>query len=613
MLLVDGLDEDQGVTGQPDAHSIAALLPAVPPENTRVIVAGRPDPPVPADVPPRHPLRDVNIVRPLDASPQARIIRDDAQRELGHLLEGGGLARQLLGLVTAAGGGLSCDDLAYLAESPRADVLRQIRGFSARSLQARVTATGERVYLLAHETLQATAEDLFGRDILPYRDRIHAWAERYKAAGWPEDTPGYLLVGYSKLLTGLRDRVRLVRLASDSRRHQQMARYTRSDFAALAEISAVQGLMAAGQDLTALTLVAIERERITSQNAAIPAQLMRVWVRLGQTEHALELVQSIPASYGRILGQVEFAAALAESDPDSAVRFAEQAEGVAFSLGSPEYQASALSQIAVAYARAGRWDRAQKTADALGDLGDRAAALAAVADAAAERDPARAARFAEQAEKLARLIPDYVSRASALAKVAVAFARAGQPDRVGATARSRGGGRLYAWEMADLAAMLASYNPDRAIHLADKAQGLLGSTPDPAAVMCEIGVALARAGRLDRAEGIARSLRNPKKRARVAAELAVAAARSRQWDRAKQMAGTLSDPEHQARVQAAIAMALMEAGQWSRAENVARTITDPFERAQALIRVAEKMATSAARGGAGEVPHRTRGFRARIA
>jgi len=197
VLLVDGLDEDQGVTGQPDAHSIAALLPAVPPENTRVIVAGRPDPPVPADVPPRHPLRDVNIVRPLDASPQARIIRDDAQRELGHLLEGGGLARQLLGLVTAAGGGLSCDDLAYLAESPRADVLRQIRGFSARSLQARVTATGERVYLLAHETLQATAEDLFGRDILPYRDRIHAWAERYKAAGWPEDIPGYLLVGYT--------------------------------------------------------------------------------------------------------------------------------------------------------------------------------------------------------------------------------------------------------------------------------------------------------------------------------------------------------------------------------------------------------------------------------
>jgi len=177
-------------------------------------------------------------------------------------------------------------------------------------------------------------------------------------------------------------------------------------------------------------------------------------------DQAEQLARTVPSYETRTSARAQVAVAFARAGQW------EQAEGVAFSLGSPEYQASALSQIAVAYARAGRWDRAQKTADALGDLGDRAAALAAVADAAAERDPARAARFAEQAEKLARLIPDYVSRASALAKVAVAFARAGQPDRVGATARSRGGGRLYAWEMADLAAMLASYNPDRAIHLA---------------------------------------------------------------------------------------------------------------------------------------------------
>ena len=56
VLVVDGLDEDRGVTTGPDAYSIAALLPARPPAGLRVIVAGRPDPPIPADVPDDHPL-----------------------------------------------------------------------------------------------------------------------------------------------------------------------------------------------------------------------------------------------------------------------------------------------------------------------------------------------------------------------------------------------------------------------------------------------------------------------------------------------------------------------------------------------------------------------------
>ena len=69
VLVVDGLDEDRGVTTGPDAYSIAALLPARPPAGLRVIVAGRPDPPVPADVPDDHPLRDPGIVRVLASVP----------------------------------------------------------------------------------------------------------------------------------------------------------------------------------------------------------------------------------------------------------------------------------------------------------------------------------------------------------------------------------------------------------------------------------------------------------------------------------------------------------------------------------------------------------------
>jgi hypothetical protein len=46
VLVVDGLDEDRGVTG-PGACSIAGLLPINPPDGARVVVAGRPDPPTP--------------------------------------------------------------------------------------------------------------------------------------------------------------------------------------------------------------------------------------------------------------------------------------------------------------------------------------------------------------------------------------------------------------------------------------------------------------------------------------------------------------------------------------------------------------------------------------
>ncbi len=71
ILLVDGLDEDHVA----DGHSIAALLPAPVPEGLRVIVAGRPHPPIPSDVPLRHPLRDQAIVRPLTVAREARTIR----------------------------------------------------------------------------------------------------------------------------------------------------------------------------------------------------------------------------------------------------------------------------------------------------------------------------------------------------------------------------------------------------------------------------------------------------------------------------------------------------------------------------------------------------------
>jgi hypothetical protein len=105
VLVVDGLDEDRGVTTGPGAHSIAALLPHDPPAGMRVIVAGRPNPPIPDDVESWHPLKDRRIVRALHASDYARDLKERAERELKQFLAGTPVQQSVLGLLTAARGG----------------------------------------------------------------------------------------------------------------------------------------------------------------------------------------------------------------------------------------------------------------------------------------------------------------------------------------------------------------------------------------------------------------------------------------------------------------------------------------------------------------------------
>ena len=139
VLVVDGLDEDCGVTIGPDAHSIAALLPVRPAAGMRIIVAGRPNPPVPADVSDEHPLHDPIIVRTLDPSPHAQMIKADAERELKRLLHGTPAEQDLLGLVTAAGGGLSGTDLGELTGWPAWQIEEHLHAVSGRTFNRRAS------------------------------------------------------------------------------------------------------------------------------------------------------------------------------------------------------------------------------------------------------------------------------------------------------------------------------------------------------------------------------------------------------------------------------------------------------------------------------------------
>ena len=146
LVVVDGLDEDTSAR-----TSIASLLPRRPPPEVRVVVASRPHPPLPDDVPGDHPLRNVRP-RPLARSPYARDLELQAKHELQELLAGSSLQQDVLGYITASGGGLTLPDLEQLTKRAPFELNSLLGSVFGRSVQSRsgtpgIHRAGERVYL----------------------------------------------------------------------------------------------------------------------------------------------------------------------------------------------------------------------------------------------------------------------------------------------------------------------------------------------------------------------------------------------------------------------------------------------------------------------------------
>jgi hypothetical protein len=198
VLVVDGLDEDRSVTTGPHGHSIASLLPGDPPAGMRIIVAGRPNPPIPDDVADWHPLRDPRIIRLLADSQHARDLQRLGQAELKRLLKGTPIQQDLVGLLTTARGGLSGPDLRELTGVSLVEIEDVLHTVSGRAFTSRLAQwspqTRPEVYLLGHEELHNAATHYLGEDnLVGYRDRVHAWADTYRVPTnggppWPATT-----------------------------------------------------------------------------------------------------------------------------------------------------------------------------------------------------------------------------------------------------------------------------------------------------------------------------------------------------------------------------------------------------------------------------------------
>ena len=220
--MVDGLDEDCGSLPGSGLPSIAACLPKRPPGSLRIIIVGRPDPPMPADVDADHPLRSCRI-RGLETSPHAAQVTQLAQRELDEVLatdqdRHDGLGYQVLGLVTACGGGLDRRDLQQLGPRRPSRSTGCCAACSGAPSPATPTRTPPRGCSCSPTKPCASRPPTVSARIpWPVRRALHTWADGYQHRGWLADTPAYLLHSYPRMLAAAGDLDRLTALATDSR------------------------------------------------------------------------------------------------------------------------------------------------------------------------------------------------------------------------------------------------------------------------------------------------------------------------------------------------------------------------------------------------------------
>jgi hypothetical protein len=524
VFVVDGLDEDRGETIGPEARSIAGLLPSVPPAGMRIVIAGRPNPPIPDDVPDFHPLRDKRIIRELGASEHARDLYRLSTAELKRLLRGTEVEQEVLGLITAAGGGLTTADLRALTGARLVLIEDVLHTAAGRTFDRRPsTLDGERpeLYLLGHEELQKAALHYLDEQLTGYRDRLLTWADSYRRpAGdrpaWPAETPEYLLTGYPRLLRYLDDAERLVELAADSVRHDRMLAITGGDAGALAEIRSGQDLLLdrPDPDLVGLARLAYHRAAVEARNDNLPTGLPAVWAMLGR-----------PA----------------------------RAEALARGITDPDRQAEALARVAGSAAAAGLDAEAERIAHGITALGWRVSALVEVARGVDDRTAFE--RLMANAEEAARGMADVESRGAALAQVARGAVDAGDAVRAGRIAESIDDPGVRARALRGLPRLLAGAGQE------ERALEVAAGLPEPqrAAEVIEVAVVAARDGRDEHAEGLVVSL-DDQDRAMIA--LAEAVAIRGAYARAERLAG------RRAEALARIAVAAAERGDREVAERL---------------------------------------------
>jgi hypothetical protein len=600
ILVVDGLDEER-TSVDSGRHSIAALLPSDPPEGLRVIIAGRPDPPIPDDVPLWHPMREVGIVHSLEPSGYARDIEVAARQELKRLLRGTPAEKGLLGFLVAARGSLSAGDLVELTGRAPWEIDETLRAVSGRFFTRRDSAwrpsNSPSLYLLCHEELYTAARKALGeQQIDEYGAQLNAWADRYRVLRWPSDTPEYLLRGYFRMLVATGDLDRVVQYGTDLKRHDRMLGLTGGDTAALGEVSVALKQIAAqdGPDLLAALHLARHRDYLLSRNIDIPAELPALWAAIGEPDRGEALARSIKNSSHRTTALTELARQVVHSGRgQQAQALISEAEITARSLANPAEGALSLAEVAVALAQFGdiehavdlAFEAAERPLSSSGwDL--QADMLARVADVLAE------AECGGQLDIVLNSIERKISwrRTSADASL-LPSSRKGVPDYYHFSLRNRDVSTLVIRQIAQAIA------DDAGDHSSSFDVRSIADPDERAFVLAEASLTLTRAGKREAArlalDAETASQVGSGCAGNVMVRVSSALANAHLGDRGAAVARSVANPWHKAQALAAVANALARAGDAERAiamateaEGVADSLVSVEDRARPMLSVA---------------------------
>lgn len=582
VLVVDGLDEDRTRTIDPLGQSIAAALPKKTPHGLRVIVASREDPGLPDDVAWDHPLRMPGVARRLRVSEAARDIAVHARVELRRLLHGPTLHRDLVGLLAAAVGGLTVDDLAALTGADRWVVDEALRGVAGRTLPSRPSRWSSQSegleFLLRHEELQNQAVRALGSTGLAhFHERIHQWAGRYQQSEWPPETPEYLLRGYHRLVFSSHDQARIVSLALDDARRKRLFEASGSGFAALGELQAAQDTVSAmpAPDWDAAVQLMLRHERLAEQSDRVDEALPRVWARLGEFARAESIARSFRSSPDLLRDAPQVGAMKMLATFLAQTRRPEQALRIATSITSPLDRAEALGWVAGALTEEGHVDKALEVAGSITDPARRSEGFARVAAALG------AAGLSDQAQEAATGAHRAATRITARSEQAGVLARV-------VDLLVEGGLTRQAQSLANLCRQFA-VSKEAGVWNADLFHAIR---------------ALAKAGLVDSALEVARSISFAEMNLRVMGELAEALVSAGRSDVALEVAasieaaaGEVTKSSTRAYALAAMVLVLGKAGRADRAQALAfdaqvvsSNVRDPFGRALCQVELSDAFA-----------------------
>jgi hypothetical protein len=153
LLVVDGLDEDQGARPGSGRPSIASLLPSRPHPALRMLVMSRLHPDLPRDVPHDHPLRRA-VPRILEPYAGAQDLAQLATQEVLDAINGDRLDADVLVFLTASSDGLSVDELAELTGQLGSQIESRVESAFGRSLAVAPPwglLSRDVVYFFAHD------------------------------------------------------------------------------------------------------------------------------------------------------------------------------------------------------------------------------------------------------------------------------------------------------------------------------------------------------------------------------------------------------------------------------------------------------------------------------